>query len=123
MSWSSFEPNSPWQAYAIFAPQNREKVEAAFNQEVAETLKTGFEAKELSEGITSLLSYRRLNRAQDSSLALEIRENQFLGITMARDAEIDAAIGKLTLPQVNAALRKYLKPGDFAAAYAGDFKP
>ena len=37
--------------------------------------------------------------------------------------ETDAALAKLTLDQVNAALRKYLKPGDFAAAYAGDFKP
>ena len=123
MSWSAFEPNSSWQGYAIFAPQNRAKVEASFNDEVAKTLKDGFSAKELSEGINSLLAFRRLNRAQDSYLAPTIRENQFLGRTFAREAEVDSLIGKLTLDQVNAALRKYVKPGDFAAAYAGDFKP
>ena len=123
IEWSRFEPNSPWQAYAIFAPQNRAKVEAAFNEEVSGVLKSGFSAKELSEGISSLLSFRRLGRAQDASLAGVLREHQYLGITFARDAEIDAAIAKLTLAQVNAALRKYLKPGEFAAAYAGDFKP
>jgi zinc protease len=123
ISWSSFEPNSAWQAYAIFAPQNRAKVEAGLNEEIANALKNGFSAKELGEGISSLLSFRRLNRAQDSYLAGAIRENQFLGQRFAREAEIDAAIQGLTLAQVNAALRKYLKPGQFAAAYAGDFKP
>ncbi|MEP7295767.1 MAG: pitrilysin family protein [Burkholderiales bacterium] len=123
ISWSRFEANSPWQAYAIFAPQNRAKVEAALNDEVAKALKEGFNARELAEGVSSLLAFRRLSRAQDSSLAAALRENQQLGKTFARDAEIDAAIAKLTLTQVNEALRKYLKPGDFAAAYAGDFKP
>ena len=123
IEWSHFEPNSPWQAYAIFAPQNRAKVEASFNDEITRTLKTGFTAKELAEGISSQLSYRRLNRAQDSYLAGALRENQFLGLTFAHEAEVDAAIARLTLDQVNAALRKYVRPGDFAAAYAGDFKP
>jgi len=123
IEWSRFEPNSPWQAYAIFAPQNRAKVEAAFNEEISSVLKTGFSARELSEGISSLLSFRRLGRAQDATLAGVLREHEYLGITFARDAAVDAAIKSLTLVQVNAALRKYLKPGEFAAAYAGDFKP
>ena len=122
ISWARFEANSPWQAYAIYAPQNRAKVEAAFNEVVAATLKDGFTQKELTEGIVSLLGYRRLDRAQDATLAPAIGENLFLGQTFAREAEVDALIGKLTLEQVNAALRKYIKPGEFAAAYAGDFK-
>jgi zinc protease len=123
IGWNSFEPNSAWQTYAIYAPQNRAKVEAGLNEEIAGALKNGFSAKELSEGISSLLSFRRLNRAQDSYLAGAIRENQFQGLTFAREAAIDAAIGKLTLEQVNAAFRKYVKPAQFSSAYAGDFKP
>jgi zinc protease len=123
VDWSSFEANSQWQAYAIFAPQNRAKVEAAFNEEVSAALTRGFTPQELREGISSLLNFRQLNRSQDANLAGALRENQFLGITFAREAAVDAAIRKLTLEQVNAALRKYLKPGDFASAYAGDFKP
>jgi len=34
---------------------------------------------------------------------------------------VDAAIEKLTTQDVNAALRKYVKPGEFATAFAGDF--
>ena len=39
--------NSPWQASAIFAPQNRAKVEAAFREEIARALKDGFSGQEL----------------------------------------------------------------------------
>ena len=35
--------------------------------------------------------------------------------------QIDKAIEKLTPADVNAALRKYVKPDDFAYAFAGDF--
>jgi zinc protease len=123
IDWSRFELNSGWQASAIFAPQNRAKVEAGLTDEVARALKDGFAQKELDEGIASVLSFRRLNRAQDANLAGTLSENLFLEQTFARSAAIDAAIGRLTLAQVNAALRRYLKPESFSAAYAGDFKP
>jgi predicted Zn-dependent peptidase len=35
---------------------------------------------------------------------------------------VDAALDKLSLAQVNAALRAYLRPEDFLLALAGDFK-
>ena len=38
-----------------------------------------------------------------------------------RRRRVDAAIEKLTAADVNAALRKYLKPDEFAYAFAGDF--
>jgi zinc protease len=36
---------------------------------------------------------------------------------------VDEALGKLTLEQVYAALRTYIKPDGFVSAVAGDFKP
>ena len=125
IEWSRFEPNSPWQAYAIFAPQNRAKVEAAFQRRDRACLKSGFSAKELSEGISSLLSFRRLSPRAGRHAGRRVARATSTSAhpTFAREAEVDAAIAKLTLAQVNAALRKYLKPGEFAAAYAGDFKP
>ena len=46
----------------------------------------------------------------------------YLGRTWARTAAVDQAIEKLTTADVNAALTKYLKPAEFAYAFAGDFK-
>ena len=49
-------------------------------------------------------------------------QNLYLGRTFIKSAEVDAAIEKLTLEQVNAALRKYITPGQWVSAFAGEFK-
>ncbi len=123
VSWSQFEPNSDWQASAIFAPQNRAKVEAGFREEVARALKDGFGATELEEGKRGLLNFRRLSRAQDGTVAFALANNLYLGRTFAVSARVDAALSKLTVGEVNTALRKYISPDHFVAAFAGDFKP
>ncbi len=123
VGWSSHEPHSVWQASAIFAPQNLAKVEAAFKEEVARAQKDGFTAQELAEGKRGLLAFRQLSRAQDRNLAGALANNLDLGRTFAVSARVDDALSKLTLEQVNAALRTYIKPEGFVAAVAGDFKP
>ena len=123
IAWNHFEPNSSWQASAIFAPQNRAKVEAAFREEIARALKDGFTADELREGQSGLLNFRRLSRAQDEVLAAQLAGNLYLGRTFELSARVDAALAALTPERVNTALRKYLKPEDFALVFAGDFKP
>ena len=52
-----------------------------------------------------------------------LANNLYLDRTFAVSARVDAALAALTLDAVNAALRKYLQPANFVAAYAGDFKP
>jgi zinc protease len=123
ISWSSIERHSEWTANAIFAPQNRAKVEAAFREEVARALKDGFSAQEVAEGQRGLLSFRRLSRAQDGTVAAGLSNNLYLGRTFAISAKVDAALAALTPAQVNAALRKHLHPESFVLVFAGDFKP
>ncbi len=122
IGWSNFEPNSQWTASAIFAPQNQPKVEAAFREELARALKDGFTAQELAEGQRGLLSFRRLSRAQDATVAGALAGNLYIGRTFARAAEVDAQLQALTLEQVNAALRRHLNPENFVYGFAGDFK-
>ena len=55
LSVSSFEPSASWTMYAIYAPQNRERLEKAIGEELARVLKDGFSDKEVSDGITALL--------------------------------------------------------------------
>jgi zinc protease len=123
IGWNSIEPHSEWQARAIFAPQNQQKVEVAFKAEVARALKDGFTEQELTEAKRGLLNFRRLSRAQDGTIASQWARNLYLGRTFAISAQVDAALAALTLAQVNEALRKYLKPDRFVSAFAGDFKP
>ncbi|TMH12948.1 MAG: insulinase family protein [Betaproteobacteria bacterium] len=120
--WSSVEAHSEWRGSAIFAPQNLSKVEAAFKAEIERALKEGFSAQELAEGQRGLLNFRRLGRAQDASIAAQWARNLYLDRTFVISAKVDAALASLTLAQVNAALRKYVKPDQFISAFAGDFK-
>jgi len=122
VSWNTQEPNSAWTASAIFAPGNQPKVEASFNDELAKALKDGFTAQELSEGKNGLLSFRRLSRAQDGVLASTLASNLHLGRTFEVSQKVDDALSKLTLQQVNDALRRYVKPEDLVKVFAGDFK-
>jgi zinc protease len=122
VQWNSREPASLWQAYAIFAPGNRDKVETAFREELARAVKDGFTATELAQGKAGLLSFRQLSRSQDGALAGTLANNLDLGRGFDFAAKVDDAIGKLTLEQVNAALRRHLKPETFVFGLAGDFK-
>jgi len=123
VEWSGVEPHSEWIASAIFAPQNQAKVEAAYGDEFQRALKDGFTEQELAEGQRGLLSYRRLSRAQDGNIAGAWVRNLYLGRTFAYSAQVDLALTKLSVADVNAALRKYMKPDQFVWAFAGDFKP
>ena len=122
VGWAQQEPNSTWQASAIFAPQNRTKVETAFKEEVARALKDGYTATELDEAKNGLVSARRLSRAQDARLAAGLASNLHLGRDFALSQRVDEAIAAASLEQVNAALRKYLQPDRFVYALGGDFK-
>ena len=123
VNWNSYQPNSVWQASAIFAPQNLAKVEAAFKQELTRALKEGFTEKELVEGKRGLLAFRQLSRAQDGNLAAGLAHNLDLGRTFATSARVDEALAQLTLDRVNTALQTYIKPDSFVSVIAGDFKP
>jgi zinc protease len=121
IAWSAFEPASTWTARAIYGPQNRAKVEAAFGEEIERALRDGFTERELREGQRGLLAFRRLSRSQDGTLAAAWASNLYLGRTFARSRQIDEAIARLTLADVNAALRRYLRPDRFTVGWAGDF--
>ncbi len=122
VQWNPIEENSQWVSAAIFAPQNRAKVEKAFQEEVDKALAQGFTQAEFESGKKGLLSFRRLARAQDARLAAGWVSNLYLDRTFAEAARVDAALESLTLDQVNAALRRYLKPAQFVSGVAGDFK-
>jgi len=121
LSVSSFEPSASWTVYAIYAPQNRARLEQAISEELARALKDGFSDEEVRDGITALLNYRSLARAQDEVLAGAWVDYMKTDRTFEWSAEMDRKLSALTPQAVNTALRKYLKPEAFSTAIAGDF--
>ncbi|HSK73398.1 MAG TPA: insulinase family protein, partial [Pyrinomonadaceae bacterium] len=108
-------------ANAIYAPENAEKLEAAFKDELAKMLKDGFTAQEIEEAKKGFLQRGQLSRAQDRELASKLNNYLFLNRTIAWDAELERKIQSLTAEQINAAMRKYITPDKITIIKAGDF--
>ena len=119
---SSFDQYGRWTATAIYAPQNVERLEAAFKEEMARAVKDGFTPEEVAAAKSGYLQSRQVSRAQDNELASRLNNYLFIGRTLAWDDELEKRIAALTPEQINAAVRKYIDPSKFIIIKSGDFK-
>jgi zinc protease len=121
LSPARIDPNSQLLFYAIFAPQNLDKVKKAFSEELARARSEGYTAREIEAARKALLEERRIGRAQDAELASQLVSQQYLGRTWDDAQRVDRAIAAVSLNDANTALKKYVTPDAMAAVYAGDF--
>ncbi|MFY0582453.1 M16 family metallopeptidase [Cystobacter fuscus] len=61
----ALDPVGMFSTFAIYAPQNAERLETAMREEVEKVLQKGFGAQELEQARAGLLEYRRTGRADD----------------------------------------------------------
>lgn len=107
--------------FAIYAPQNRDKLEKAFKEELERALKDGFTAEELASAKKGWLQSREVSRAQDAELSGKLVGYTFLTRTLAWDAEFEKKVAALTPEQITAAMRKHIDPARISIFKAGDF--
>jgi zinc protease len=117
----TFDKAGNFTVFAIYAPQNAAKLEAAFKEEMARALKDGFTPEEVAAGKSGLLQAREADRAQDPSLARRLATYAYLGRTMVWSADLEKKVAALTPEQIVAALRKHIDPAKFSIVKAGDF--
>lgn len=115
------DPTSIFQTFAIFAPENSEKVVAAFKEEIARVLESGFEAEEVEAARKGYLNSLNRSRTSDGNVAGVLRNNLRWGRTMAFVAKFEAAIAGVTPEDIHKVMRKYLKLDKIAIFRAGDF--
>ena len=116
------DPVGQFLAYAIYAPENADKLEAAFKEEIQKVLTDGFTAEEVATSKQGLLESRQLGRAQDASLAGQISSNLYFDRTFQFDAGLEEKLRALTPEQINAAIRRHLDLSKITIVKAGDFK-
>ena len=121
ISASSLDETGSFGANAIYAPENAEKLDAAFKDELAKLLKDGFTAEEIEAAKSGWLQQQQLSRAQDRELSSRLNNYLFLNRTIAWDADFESKIKALTSDQINAAMRKYMTPENISIVKAGDF--
>ncbi|OYT73167.1 MAG: pseudouridine synthase [Chloracidobacterium sp. CP2_5A] len=117
----SLDRNGLFLAFAIYAPQNLARLEAAFREEVERAAREGFTFKEVEAAKTGYLQSRQVSRAQDRELALGLVNARYLGRRPTWDAEFEAKIKALTPEQVSAAFAKYISYDKMSRFKAGDF--
>jgi zinc protease len=118
---SALDKSGSFTAFAIYAPENAVKLEAAFREEIARAVKDGFEAKELDEARSGWLQSRQVSRAQDAGLARLLAQDLFLSRTLAWDADLEKKVEALTPADVVSALRRHIDPAKITIMKAGDF--
>src|SRR5688572_21910850 len=106
----SIDRAGTWSAYAIAAPSNIARVEAAFREELARALKDGFTDAEVAAAKSGILQMRTQNRAQDGTVAAAWVGNLYLGRTWAFSKAFEDKIMSLDAAQVAAAMRRHLDP-------------
>ena len=113
--------NSTIGAYAIYAPQNREKLEKAFSEVMRQAVRSGFTPEEIRAGQSALMQSRQLARAQDGALAGLLAKLLFDQRTMDFVADLDRKLMALDADAVNRTLPRYVDPDRFVEVVAGDF--
>jgi zinc protease len=118
---SAGSANSVLYISAIYAPQNRARLEAAVREELQRLYKDGFTTAELADARKGFLEARRLARAQDENLAGQLVYNLRLRRSFLYAAELEAKFDSLTLEELNAVVRRYFDPAKVSLMFAGDF--
>ncbi len=107
--------------FAIYAPENAEKLEVAFREELESVLKDGYTPEEVEAGMAGYLQFQENIRARDQVLAGALSQHLYFGRTMAWDAELERKIQALTPEQILEAMRRHIDPNKIMVVMAGDF--
>ncbi len=119
---SSYDERSILGAYAICAPENLNKVEVAFKEEMEKVLADGFTEQELIDAKKGVLQNNRIDRAKDNRLASQLGSYIDLERTQAWNKKYEQAIQDLTILDVNMAFKKHVDLNNFSIVKGGDAK-
>jgi zinc protease len=121
LQMNPYEANSALGFYAIYAPQNLDKLKTGLAEEVARLLKDGVTEQELLDAKSGILQGQLINRSQDASLVGTLCSQLFQGRSMKFIADNEARLKATSLAEVNAAIVKYIDPARLVQVFAGDF--
>jgi zinc protease len=122
LSTDSTVKNGSFRVYAIAAPQNVAKVEAACKEELERALKDGFTDAEIAAAKSGWEQSRRVDRSEDNSLAGTLALRDYDDRTMTYDADLEKKVAALTPAAISEALRRNLDVAQISIVKAGDFK-
>jgi len=109
-------------AFAIYNPQNSARLVAAYREELAKMLDEGFSESELKDARNGWLQGRSVSRSQDRELVGRLAGYLYLDRSIEWDADFERRVAALSTADVNAAVKRWIKPGNITIIEAGDFE-
>ena len=117
------DKNSSMFVYAIYAPQNADKVQKGFKEEIARFIKDGITQEELDDAVKGWVQAQTVSRAKDNELSGTINNNIYYKRDMMFQSDIEDRVKALTVEDVNRAIKKYFKEfNDWSVVNAGDYE-
>jgi zinc protease len=117
----ALDPVGSFFAFAIYAPENVEKLEKAFKEEIQKVVTEGFTGEEIAAAKSGWSQSRTVNRAQDGGLAGTLNNYLFIKRDLSWDESFEKKVMSLTPEQINAAMKRHLNPDKISIMKAGDF--
>lgn len=119
---SPLDQSGLFRTYAIYAPENADRLEQAFREEIQKVQSDGFTKEEVEAAKSGLLQSQQVTRAQDGSLASTLNSYLYYKRNLSWDADLEKKIAALTPEQINAAMKKYINLDKMVIVKAGDFE-
>jgi len=108
-------------ANALCAPQNEQKVEKDFREELDRVLHDGFTQEELDAAVKGFLQSEQVDRASDGGVADSLTDQIYVGRDFRWDQQFDEKVKSLTVEDVNRAFRKLIHADQLVGVASGDF--
>jgi zinc protease len=122
LSAQSLDSVGTFTANAIYNPENVNRLEAAFREELDRVLKDGFTSEEVDKAKQGWLQQQLQNRSSDGFLVSLFSSQAVTGRTMTYNDQFERWVSALTPNDVNSAMRKYVDQSKITIVKAGDFK-
>ena len=118
---SAEDENGGFFAFAMYAPENRARLEEVLDEELVKVVEDGFNAEELESGRTGFLQQQRLVRSDDGRLASLLATGLYLDRDLFFNAAREMRLAEVSLEEINQAVAKWLDPEAMTISIAGDF--
>jgi zinc protease len=117
------DQNSSLYLYAIYAPENYDKVQLGFKEELDRFIKDGITEEELQNAVNGWVQEENVSRAKDAELSGLLNNNIYYDRTMDFQKNLEEKVKSLTVKDINNAILKYIKPyKNWTVINAGDYK-
>lgn len=119
---SAVDERTSFYIFAISNPQNATKLHEAIQEELKRLVDSGITQEELDRAKEGYLQSQQVARTEEMSLISLLEAYSFIGRDMKYVADYESKVRNLTVEDVNAAVKKHIKPERLFIVSAGDFK-